>query len=75
MPSEENKRTLREYFASDPPNAISLVYRVILLAVVGIIVVLLSAIRHGQNLNTLQIRQVATAVATVQSTLDETPSP
>lgn len=76
QPNEsEGRKNLREYLASDPPNAVSLIYRIVLLAVIGAIVVLLSAIRHGQSLNTFQIRQVATAVATVQHTLDETPAP
>lgn len=66
---------MREYLASDPPNTVSLIYRVVLLAVIGAIVVLLSAIRHGQSINTFQIKQIATAVATEQASAPPVGSP
>lgn len=60
-------RTLREYFASDPPSALAFVYRLVLLALVGVVLVVLSAIRHGVDLTQKQVKQVATAVATQEA--------
>jgi hypothetical protein len=61
------------YLFSEPPTFRGLVYRVVLAVVVGLVLVRLSAIQHGQITTRREVQEVATAIATALP-LEPTPT-